>query len=218
MINMSLSTTKRQFAEILHELADQAYFRRTVVVASAHNMPVESYPWRFSSVISVGSHEHEDPLVYYYNPEPPVEFFARGVGVDVAWIGGATVRATGNSFATPHMTGICALILGKHPGADAVPAEERPVLDGRQRGGWSMSEDRFRRPWRRACSPPRSSIARCCGRSSRSRGRCSPQGVLDRPARRGDRRARVRGGGRRGGGHADRAALSVRRRASAAGC
>ena len=126
LINMSLSTTKRQFAEILHELADQAYFRRTVVVASAHNMPVESYPWRFSSVVSVGSHEHEDPRVYYYNPEPPVEFFAKGVGVDVAWIGGATVRATGNSFATPHMTGICALILGKHP--ELTPFQLKSVL------------------------------------------------------------------------------------------
>ena len=60
VVNMSLSTTKRQFAELLHELADTAYFRRTVLVASAHNMPVESYPWRFSSVISVGS--HEDPI------------------------------------------------------------------------------------------------------------------------------------------------------------
>jgi len=51
VVNMSLSTTKRQFAGILHELTDRAYFRRTVLVASAHNMPVESYPWRFSSVI-----------------------------------------------------------------------------------------------------------------------------------------------------------------------
>ena len=51
-------------------------------------MPVESYPWRFSSVISVGSHEGADPLAYYYNPEPPVEFFARGVDVEVAWLGG----------------------------------------------------------------------------------------------------------------------------------
>jgi subtilisin family serine protease len=126
LINMSLSTTKRNFAEILHELADQAYFRRTVVIASAHNMPVESYPWRFSSVISVGSHEHPDPLVYYYNPEPPVEFFARGVGVDVAWLGGSTVRATGNSFATPHMTGICARILGKHP--ELTPFQLKSVL------------------------------------------------------------------------------------------
>ena len=54
IINMSLSTTKRQFAGVLHELTDRAYFQRNVLVASAHNMPVESYPWRFSSVISVG--------------------------------------------------------------------------------------------------------------------------------------------------------------------
>ncbi len=52
VINMSLSTTKQKFATLLHELADSAYFRRTMLVASAHNMPVESYPWRFSSVIA----------------------------------------------------------------------------------------------------------------------------------------------------------------------
>src|SRR5262245_25013047 len=115
VINMSLSTTKSQFAGMLHEVADRAYFRRTVLVASAHNMPVESYPWRFSSVISVGSHEEEDPLTYFYNPDPPVEFFARGVDVEVAWLGGTRARSTGNSFATPHMSAVCALILGKHP-------------------------------------------------------------------------------------------------------
>jgi subtilisin len=115
VINMSLSTTKSQFAGMLHEVADAAYFRRTVLVASAHNMPVESYPWRFSSVISVGSHEEPDPLAYFYNPNPPVEFFARGVDVEVAWLAGGSARSTGNSFATPHITAVCALILGKHP-------------------------------------------------------------------------------------------------------
>jgi subtilisin len=126
VINMSLSTTKRQFAGVLHELADSAYFRRTVLVASAHNMPVESYPWRFSSVISVGSHEEDDPHVFYYNPAPPVEFFGRGVDVEIAWIGGGTIRATGNSFATPQMSGICALILGKHP--ELTPFQLKSVL------------------------------------------------------------------------------------------
>jgi len=115
VINMSLSTTKREFAEVLHELADTAYFQRTILLASAHNMPVESYPWRFSSVISVGSHEEEDSLRFYYNPDPPVEFFARGVDVELAWMGGGTIRATGNSFATPHMSAICTLVLSKHP-------------------------------------------------------------------------------------------------------
>lgn len=115
VVNMSLSTTKAKFAGLLHELADSAYFQRTTLVASAHNMPVESYPWRFSSVISVGSHEEEDPLVFYANPEPPVEFFARGMDVRVAWLGGGAIRCTGNSFATPHLSGICALVRSKHP-------------------------------------------------------------------------------------------------------
>jgi subtilisin len=126
VVNMSLSTTKRQFAGILHELTDTAYFRRTVLVASAHNMPVESYPWKFSSVISVGSHEESDPLAFYYNPDPPVEFFARGVDVEVAWMGGARIRCTGNSFATPHMSGLCALVLGKHP--ELTPFQLKSVL------------------------------------------------------------------------------------------
>src|SRR2546426_7184301 len=100
VVNMSLSTTKRQFAGLLHELTDTAYFRRTVLVASAHNMPVESYPWRFSSVISVGSHEEPDPFTFFYNPSPPVEFFGRGVNVEVAWLGGRSAPVSGNGFAT----------------------------------------------------------------------------------------------------------------------
>jgi subtilisin len=126
VINMSLSTTKKQFASVLHELADSAYFRRTVLVASAHNMPVQSYPWRFSSVVSVGSHELEDPFALFSNPEPPVEFFARGVDLDVAWLGGSRIRVTGNSFATPHVTALCALVLAKHP--ELTPFQLKSIL------------------------------------------------------------------------------------------
>lgn len=116
VVNMSLSTTKSKFAAALHELADSAYFGRTILCASAHNLPVESYPWRFSSVVSVGAHDEDDPRLLYANPTPPVEFFARGVEIDVAWPGGGTLRCTGNSFATPHVAGLCALALAKHRG------------------------------------------------------------------------------------------------------
>ena len=126
VINMSLSTTKKPFASVLHELADSAYFKRTVLVASAHNMPVESYPWRFSSVISVGSHEEDDPMAFFYNPNPPVEFFGRGVNVEVPWLGGRSLRVSGNSFATPHLSAICALILAKHP--ELTPFQLKSVL------------------------------------------------------------------------------------------
>jgi subtilisin len=126
LINMSLSTTKKQFATLLHDIADHAYFQRSMLVAAAHNMPVESYPWKFSSVISVGSHEQEDPMAFFYNPNPPVEFFGRGVGVEVAWPGGSKIKASGNSFATPHIAGISALILSKHP--ELIPFQLKSVL------------------------------------------------------------------------------------------
>lgn len=115
LINLSLSTTRTRFARELHELADRAYFARTVIVASAHNTPVESFPWRFASVISVGSHQEDDPGLHLYNPNPPVEFFAPGQNVSVPWLGGASIRTTGNSFATPYITGLCARILSAHP-------------------------------------------------------------------------------------------------------
>jgi subtilisin family serine protease len=115
VINLSLSTAKPQFCDSLRELSDQAYFRRCMVVAAAHNMPVRSFPWPYASVISVASHDGTDPMTYYYNPAPPVEFYARGVRVPVAWPGGKEILSTGNSFAAPHIAGISALILSKHP-------------------------------------------------------------------------------------------------------
>ena len=126
VINMSLSTTKERFVADLHALTDAAYFRRSLIVASAHNMPVRSYPWLFASVVSVASHDIDDPLAYLRNPDPPVEFYARGVEVDVAWSDGSTLRASGNSFATPHISGICALIRAKHP--DLTPPEVKTLL------------------------------------------------------------------------------------------
>jgi subtilisin len=116
VVNLSLSTTRRQFARELHALADQAYFAGTVLVAAAHNSPVESFPWRFASVISVGSHAVSDPSLVLYNPRPPVEFFAYGTNVDVAWPGGARTKITGNSLAAPHVAGYCALAMSKHLG------------------------------------------------------------------------------------------------------
>jgi subtilisin family serine protease len=126
IVNMSLSTTKKQYVDRLHDLADAAYFKRTMLIASAHNMPVESFPWRFASVVSVGSHESTDPYALYANPNPPVEFFARGLNVDIAWLGRETINATGNSFATPHVAGLATLILSKH--RELTPFQLKSVL------------------------------------------------------------------------------------------
>ncbi|HET9718457.1 MAG TPA: S8 family serine peptidase [Solirubrobacteraceae bacterium] len=126
VVNLSLSSSKARAAELLHAVADDAYFRSAVIVASAHNLEVRSYPWRFSSVVSVASHEGEDPLEFLFNPDPPVELFARGMNVEVAWTGGSRITAAGNSFATAHVSGVCALILAKHP--ELTPFQVKSVL------------------------------------------------------------------------------------------
>jgi subtilisin family serine protease len=124
--NLSLGTTNRNLLVALHEIADVAYFRRIILVTAANNLPVPSYPSIFASVMSVAAHDVRDPNIFYYNPEPPVEFGALGIDVHVAWQNHDWITATGNSFAAPHITGFVTRLLGKHP--DLAPFQVKAVM------------------------------------------------------------------------------------------
>lgn len=126
VINMSLSTSSKDYYGIFHELADQAYFRNVMLVSAVNNIPAPSYPSLYSSVISVAAHEGKDPFTFYYNPEPPVEFGAPGIDVKVAWNEKQYLVSTGNSFAAPHIAGIVALVRSKHP--ELTPFQIKTVL------------------------------------------------------------------------------------------
>lgn len=115
VVNMSLSSSSQQWFASLHEIADEAYFRNIMLVCAANNRPGPTYPSEYASVISVAAREGSDPHAVAYNPSPPVEFGARGIDVDVAWSDGKSIVASGNSFATPHISGLVALMLSKHP-------------------------------------------------------------------------------------------------------
>ena len=87
--------TQRGDGRRFHELADEAYFANTLLVAAANNVLGPSYPSLFAAVVSVAAHDIPDPDVWLYNPTPPVEFGAHGLDVDVAWRGGGRIRANG---------------------------------------------------------------------------------------------------------------------------
>jgi subtilisin family serine protease len=124
--NLSLGTSRADFFGALHELADQAYFRNIILVAAANNLPVPAYPAVYASVISVAACAGDDPELYYYNPNPPVEFGAPGINIRVAWRNGGWLHATGNSFAAPHIAGLVARLRSKHPGL--TPFQVKMVL------------------------------------------------------------------------------------------
>ena len=126
VVNLSLSTGKDDYHGLFHDLADEAYFRGTALVCAVNNAPVPSYPSQYAAVFSVAAHLSTDRESLSYNPDPPVEFGAPGIDVDVAWRGGTTLGATGNSFAAPHVAGLAARVLGKHPGL--TPFQLKTVL------------------------------------------------------------------------------------------
>jgi subtilisin family serine protease len=125
-MNLSLSSKSERLFPYFHEIVDQAYFRHVSLVCAVNNLPGLSYPSTFSSVFSVAAHAIPDRETFFYNPAPPVEWGAWGVDVPIGWKDGGSTVATGNSFAAPHICGLVARILSKHPGL--TPFEVKTVL------------------------------------------------------------------------------------------
>lgn len=116
VVNLSLGTTKPQFFAPLHDLLDRAYQAGCIVVAAANNLPQPSFPSVFSSsLISVIKSDQTDPLNFGFHYGEVIELTAPGVNVRTPWPGGGYRNLTGNSFACPHIVGVIALLLEKHP-------------------------------------------------------------------------------------------------------
>jgi len=142
VINLSLGTRKRDWALAFYEVCDLAYFQGSFLVTAANNVQRDSFPSLYASVTSVACNTAKDPFRFHFNPDPPTEFLARGIDVDVAWRGGGRLLGTGNSYAAPHIAGIAALIKSKHPElrpfqlktvlwATAANVREAPEMAGR---------------------------------------------------------------------------------------
>ena len=103
-----------------------------VLVASAHNMPVESYPWRFASVVSVGQPRASRPARLLLQP--------RAAGRVLRPRRRRRRRLARRRHAALHRQQLRDAAHDRHlrahprqaPGADAVPAQERALPDGRR--------------------------------------------------------------------------------------
>ncbi len=126
VINLSLSTGREDYFGLFHEIADEAAFAGVILVCATNNVPAPTYPGQFSSVISVAAHDGQDPFSLDANPAPPTDFGAPGIDLRVPWLSGSTIVSTGNSFAAPHVAGLVARLLSKHP--HLTPYEVKTVL------------------------------------------------------------------------------------------
>jgi subtilisin len=127
VINLSLGTTKRELIAPLHDLLDRAYRSRIIVVAAANNLPQPSFPSIFSSsLVSVTKQENSDPFNFGYHYGEVIELTAPGIQVRAAWPGGGYRQLTGNSFASPHISGIIALMMEAYP--NLTPFQIKTIL------------------------------------------------------------------------------------------
>jgi hypothetical protein len=97
-----------------------------MLVTAANNLAVESLPAACASVIAVAALRTDDPYRFCSNPNPPVEFGARGYDVRVAWPPRRWRTLSANSFAAPHLSGIITRLLARHPGL--TPCQVKTVL------------------------------------------------------------------------------------------
>jgi subtilisin len=127
LINMSLATTKKKFVRGLLAVCEQAYAQDAILVVAKRNFGEPGYPAMFSSVISVDREALEDGLEIIHYPRSTIEYGARGENVEVAQLNGSYGRSSGTSFATPHVTGTVALLLGAFP--DIRSCQVKAILD-----------------------------------------------------------------------------------------
>ena len=110
VINMSLGASVGSAG--LQQACDNAYAAGVVICAAAGNDyggPV-NYPAKYSSVIAVSAIDSSDKLAFFSNQGPEVELAAPGVSVYSTYRGGGYATLDGTSMATPHVTGVAALV------------------------------------------------------------------------------------------------------------
>lgn len=123
IVNLSMSTASDRWAEAFWDLVDAATFANVLVVSAMNNEHRRTIPSELAGVFSVACGPGVDREVIWCNPAGPAEWGAAGIDVDVAWLDGATIRTTGNSFAAPVVAGHLARIRGAHPGVTAWQAK-----------------------------------------------------------------------------------------------
>ena len=108
VISMSLGGPSDD--EYLHDMIIQAYNYGVVIVAASGNEAADqpSYPAIYPEVIAVGATDSNDEVAYFSNLQPEVS--APGVDILSTYPDDTYETLSGTSMATPHVSGVVALI------------------------------------------------------------------------------------------------------------
>ena len=115
IINMSWGSHRNSF--VIRDAIDYAHARGALLVAAAGNERTQDviYPAGYRKVIAVAATDQNKQRFYQSNFGASIDIGAPGNVILSTQIGNRYRRLTGTSMATPHVSGVAALILSKRP-------------------------------------------------------------------------------------------------------
>lgn len=119
IISMSLGGPGYSSAE--ESAFESMYNNGVLIIAAAGNNGSSnySYPGSYGSVISVGAVNSNKSLASFSQRNNQVDLVAPGVGVESTYPGGRYRSFSGTSMATPHVSGVAALVWSHFPSRSA---------------------------------------------------------------------------------------------------
>jgi len=118
ILNISLGTLLPEALEPLYKACEIARRKGMILVASKSNLENMSYPAIFENVIGVETGNFGDLLEYDFQADKGIDCKAKGRFEDVYKLDGKRIKLEGNSFASPVISGIVALLLENFPNAN----------------------------------------------------------------------------------------------------
>jgi thermitase len=99
----------------------------SLLIAAAGNdgNSTANYPAAYPNVVSVAATDNRDQRASFSNANADVEIAAPGVDVLSTRRGGGYYTLSGTSMATPHVSGVAAVLFGRFPGENAAQVRSR---------------------------------------------------------------------------------------------
>jgi len=141
VISMSLGGGGSSTAE--KAAFDNAYASGILSIAAAGNdgNSTMSYPASYNSVMSVAAVDSSGNVANFSQYNSQVEISAPGVGVNSTYNDGGYKSLSGTSMATPHVSGVAALVWGNNP--DCTVQEIRDGLNASAQDKGSNGRDNY---------------------------------------------------------------------------
>lgn len=116
IINLSLGTRSEELVPWLVSIVKRAYEKEVSIVAASSNIGNALFPGRFTYCISVAGMAGLARNEVLYRPRNVIEFAGFGVNVPVPVAPEREIKVTGSSYASGHVTGLCARMISEQGG------------------------------------------------------------------------------------------------------